>query len=72
MQRTPFQTQNSKKREDNFIKDVRNLFRLKTEINNNAFTGTRYIFRLKRENAAINERIIIRDIRNLLNIIINQ
>ena len=68
MKRTPFQ----KKREDNFIKDKRNLFRLKKEINNKAFKDIRNLFRLKKENEAIKDRRIIRDIRKLLKIIINQ
>ena len=61
-----------KKREDNFIKDLRKLFRLKKEINNNVFKDIRNLFRLKKENAAIKYRRIIRDIRNVLKIIINQ
>ena len=43
---------------ENIIKDVRNLFRLKKEMD------VRIIFRLKKENEAIKDRII-RKIRNL-------
>ena len=50
MQRTSFQIQ-KRRRKDNIIKDVRNLFRLKKNINNNAI-------KLKEQNEAIKGRII--------------
>ena len=43
-----------RKREDNIIKDARNLFRLKKEVNNNIIKDIRILFRLKKENEAIN------------------
>ena len=56
-----------KSKEENIIKDVRNLFRLsrlKMETNNAAMKGIRHLFRLKKENKGIKDRII-REIRNL-------
>ena len=60
--------------EDNIIKDIRNLFRLKRKIENQqkyilniyytAIKDIRKLFRLKKEKEAIKARII-RDIRNL-------
>ena len=53
--------------EENIIRDVRSLFRLKKlkkETNDTAINGIRNLFRLKKENKAIKDRII-RDIRNL-------
>ena len=48
----------------NIIKDVRNLFRLKKEIDVTAIKDIRNIFRLKKETEAIEDRII-RDNGNL-------
>ena len=53
--------------EENIIKNVRNLFRLKKlkkETNDVAINGIRNLFRLKKENKAIKDRII-RNIKNL-------
>ena len=50
--------------EDNIIKEVRNLFRLKKEIDGNTIKDVINLFRLKKENETIKEKII-RDIRNL-------
>ena len=50
--------------EDNIIKDVRNLVRLKKEIDDTAIKNIRNLFRLTKENEAIKGRAI-RDIRNL-------
>ena len=53
--------------EENIIKDVRNLFRLKKlrkETNDAAIKGIRNLFRVNKENKAIKDRII-RDIRDL-------
>ena len=52
------------KSKDNTIKDVKNLFELKKEIDDNRIKSTIKLFRLKKENEAIKDRII-RDIRNL-------
>ena len=49
--------------EENIIIDVRNLFRLKKEIDDTAIKNIRKLFRLKKENKAIKYRIL-RDIRN--------
>ena len=48
-----------KKREDNIVKDTKNLFRLKKEIDDNIIKS-----RLKKENEAIKVKII-RNFRNL-------
>ena len=50
--------------ERNIIKDVRNLFKLKKEIDDTAIKYIRNIFRIKTENKLIKD-IILRDIRNL-------
>ena len=50
--------------EENIIKDVRNLFRLKKEENDNIIKNIRNPFRLKKENEAIKDRIT-REISNL-------
>ena len=52
-----------KKIEDNIIKDVRNLFRLKTEIDDTTIKCIRILFRLKKSEATKDR--VIRDIRNL-------
>ena len=53
-----------RKREDNIVKDVKNLFRLKKEIDNNPLKDMSNLFRLKKENEAIKNKII-RDIKTL-------
>ena len=56
-----------KNKEDNVIKDVRNLFRLKKikkETNDTIIKDIRKFFRLKQENKVIKDGIL-RDIRNL-------
>ena len=53
--------------EENVIKDVRNLFRLKKikkETNDAAIKGIRNFFKLKKDNKVIKGKIL-RDIRNL-------
>ena len=50
--------------EENIIKDIRNLFRLKTEQNYTAIKDTRNLFRQERETKAIKDRIL-RGIKNL-------
>ena len=49
--------------EENITKDVRNLFRLKKEIDDTTTEDIRNIFRLKKENKVIKNRML-RDIRN--------
>ena len=46
------------------MEDVKILFKLKNEIDGNTIQSIRNLFRLKKENEAINDRII-RDIRDL-------
>ena len=63
--------------EEKIIKDIRNLFRLKKELNYNAIKDIKNLFRLEKETKAIKDRIR-RGIKNLLiinkekNILINQ
>ena len=54
-----------RKREDNIIKDVKNLFRKKKEIDNNSVKDMSNLFILKKENKAIKNKII-RDIKTLI------
>ena len=56
--------ENPRIEEENIIKDIRNLFRLKKELNYTAIKDIRNPFRLKKENKAIKDRIP-RDIKNL-------
>ena len=51
--------------EENIIKDIRNLFRLKKEQNDTAIKDIRNLFRLKKEVKRIKE-IVIRNIKHLL------
>ena len=46
-----------KKGEGN-IKDAKNIFRLKKEVNNNTINSIKYLFRPRKENEAIKDRII--------------
>ena len=48
----------------NIIKDIRNLFRLKKELNYTAIKDIRNLFRQEKETKAIKDRIL-RDIKNL-------
>ena len=50
--------------EENIIKDIRILFRLKIELNHTAIKDKRNIFRLEKETKAIEDKIL-RDITNL-------
>ena len=50
--------------EENIIKDIRNLFRLKKEQNYTAIKDIRNLFRLEKETKAIKYRIL-KDIKNL-------
>ena len=52
-------------KEENIIKDIRNLFRLKKELNYTAIKVIRNLFRLEKQTEAIKDRIL-RDINNLL------
>ena len=49
--------------EEKIIKDVRNLFRLKKQIDDTAIKDIRNLFRLKKRNKVIKGRVL-RDIRN--------
>ena len=53
-----------RKREDNIIKDIKNFFRSRKEIDNSATKDQRNLFRPKKENEAIKDKII-RDIKTL-------
>ena len=48
----------------NIIKDIKNIFRLKEELNYSAIRNIRNLFRLEKKNIAIKDRIH-RDIKNL-------
>ena len=50
--------------EENIIKDIRNIFRLKKEHNLTAIKGIRNLFRQDKETKAIKDRIL-RDIKNI-------
>ena len=45
--------------ENKIIKDIRNLFRLKKEIDDTTFKHIRYFFRMKEVNESIKDRIFI-------------
>ena len=49
---------------ENIIKDIRNFFRLKKELNYTAIKNIRNLFRLEKETKAVKGRIL-RDIKNL-------
>ena len=55
--------ENQRPEEENIIKDIRDLFRLK-KINFTVIKGIRNLFRLEKETKAIKDRIL-RDIKNL-------
>ena len=55
---------NLKPDEENIIKDIRNLFRLKKVLNYTAIKDIRNLFRQKKETKTIKDRIL-RDIKNL-------
>ena len=57
--------ENPRHEEENIIKDIRNLFRLKKELNCTAVKDIVYLFRIEKENKAIKDRIL-REIQNLL------
>ena len=44
-----------RKREDNIMKDIKNLFRLRKEIDNSATKDIRNLFRLKKQNKTIKD-----------------
>ena len=54
---------NPRPEEENIIKDIRNLFRLKKELNYTPIKYIRNIFRLEKETNANKDRIL-RDIQN--------
>ena len=51
-------------RKENIIKDIRNLFRLKKELNYTGIKDMRNLFRLEKETKQIKDRTL-RDIKNL-------
>ena len=55
---------NLRPKEEGIIKDIRNLFRLKKQLNYTAIKDTRNVFRIEKEAKAIKDRIL-RDIKNL-------
>ena len=56
--------ENPRPQEDKIIKDIRNHFRLRKELNYNATKDIRNLFRLKKETKEIKDRTL-RDIKNL-------
>ena len=48
--------------EENIIKDIRNLFRVKTELNDTAIKDVRNLFRLKKEAKGIKD-IVLRNVQ---------
>ena len=56
--------ENLRPEEEKIIKGIRNLFRLKKELNCTAIKDLRNLFRLEKETKAIKDRIL-RDINNL-------
>ena len=50
--------------EENIIKDIRNIFRLKKGLNYTAIKDVRHLFILKKETKGIEDKIF-RDIKNL-------
>ena len=56
--------ENPRPKEENIIKEVRNLFRLKKELNCNAIKDIRNLFRREKETKAIKD-IILRDLKNV-------
>ena len=56
--------ENPRSQEENITKDIRNLFRLKAELNYTAINDTRNISRLEKETKAIKDKVL-RDIKNL-------
>ena len=55
---------NPRPEEENIIKDIRNFFRLKKELNYTAIKDITNLFRLEKETKAIKDRIL-QDIQNL-------
>ena len=51
--------------EENIIKEIRNLFKLKKEKNYTAIKDIRNLFRQEKETKAIKDILILRDIKNL-------
>ena len=56
--------ENLRPQEENIIKDIRNLFRIKKGLNYTAIKDIRNLFRLEKETKAIKDRIL-KDIKNL-------
>ena len=55
--------ENPRPEEDKIIKDIRNIFRLKKELNYSAIIYIRNLFKLEKDTKAIKDRIL-RDIKN--------
>ena len=49
--------ENPKPEEENMIKDIRNLFRMKKELNYTAIKEIKYLFRLEEETKAIKDTV---------------
>ena len=49
--------ENPKPEEENMIKDIRNLFRIKKELNYTAIKEIKYLFRLEEETKAIKDTV---------------
>ena len=49
--------ENPKPEEENMIKDIRNLFRIKKELNYTAIKEIKYLFRLEKETEAIKDTV---------------
>ena len=58
-------TESSRLEEEIIIKDVRNLFRLKRELNYAAINDVRNLHRLEKETEVVTDKIFIRDIKNI-------
>ena len=57
--------ENAKSEEENIIKDIKNLFTLREELNYTAIKDVRNLFRLEKETKAIKDRIL-RDVNSSL------
>ena len=56
--------ENTRPEEEKIIKDIKNLFRLKKQLNYTTIKDIRNLFRQEKESKAIKDRIL-RDIKNL-------
>ena len=58
-------TESSRLEEEIIIKDVRNIFRLKRELNYASINDVRNLHRLEKETEVVKDKIFIRDIKNI-------